>query len=205
MTNMHTLKLYHAPGTRSLRILWLLEELGLPYELETVAFTLPTTPFTQTSPFGKLPAIEDGDVTMVESGAILEYILERYGRGRLAPAVGTPQRAAFLQWVHFAEATAMPPFGEIVRHTLFKPEAERIPAVVADARARAAAGLAVLEQALSGRDYLLGSDFSAADVMMGYTLLSARWHGVLSDAYPNLVRYMARLEARPAFQKALRS
>ena len=103
------MKLYHSPRTRSVRIYWLLEELGVPYELEVVDFTLPVSPprpFAQRSPFGKFPAFVDGDVAMFESGAILEYVLERYGKGRLAPAPGTPQRAAFLQWVHFAEATA---------------------------------------------------------------------------------------------------
>ena len=96
----------------------------------------------------------------------------------------------------------MPPLGDMVRHTVFKPEAERIPAVVTDARLRAGAALQAVEDALGGRDYLLG-DFTAADVMMGYTLLSARWHGVLTAEYPRLVGYMARLESRPAYQKAV--
>src|SRR6185436_19852586 len=128
------IKLYHAPLTRSIRIYWLLEELGLPYELSIVKFTPGKTPFAQATPYGKVPAIEDGDVVMIESGAILEYILEKSGQGRLAPAPGTAARPAFLQWVYFSEATVLPPVGDIVRHTLFKPEPERIPAVVEDAR-----------------------------------------------------------------------
>ncbi len=199
------IKLYHAPLTRSIRILWLLEELGLPYAIEPVTFTLPTTPFSQRTPSGKLPVIEDGDLTMFESGAILEYILERYGNGRLAPPPGMPLRGTFLQWVHFAEATAFPPMGDIARHTLFNPEAERIPAVVADARERAAVTLDVAERALAGKDYLLGRDFSAADIMMGYTLLAATSLGVLGARHPNLTAYFERLQARPAFQKALAS
>ena len=196
------IKLYHSPGTRSVRIYWLLEELGLRYELVTVPFTPHATPFSQPTPGGKVPVIQDGDLTMFESGAILEYILERYGEGRLAPPPGTPLRGPFLQWVHFAEATAMPPLGDIVRHTRFKPEAERIPAVVADARTRAAAVLGVLERALANRTYLLGGEFSGADIMTGYMLLAAKWFRLLTDAYPNVTRYMTRLEARPAFQKA---
>ena len=82
------IKLYHAPLTRSIRIYWLLEELGVPYELSIVKFTPGKTPFAQATPYGKVPAIEDGDVVMIESGAILEYILEKYGQGRLAPAPG---------------------------------------------------------------------------------------------------------------------
>lgn len=198
------IKLYHAPRTRSARICWLLEELGVPYEIEPVAFTPPMTPFSQRTPFGKVPAIEDGGVTMFESGAILEYVLERYGRGRLAPAPGSPLRGPFLQWVHFAEATAFPPLGQIAMQTLWKPEAERIPAVVADARARAAVTLDVVERALAGKDYLLGAEFSAADIMMGFTLEVAKFFGLLDERSPNLAAYLERLEARPAFQKALR-
>jgi glutathione S-transferase len=199
------INVYHAPLTRSFRILWLLEELGLPYTIVPVAFTPPVTVFSQATPSGKLPVIEDGDLTVSESGAILEYVLERYGNGRLAPPVGAPLRATFLQWVHFSEATAFPPLGEIARHTLFKPEAERIPAVVADARERAGVTLDMVERALSGRDYLLGRDFSAADVMMGYTVLAAASLGVLDQRHPNLTAYLQRLQTRPAFQKALNS
>jgi glutathione S-transferase len=198
------IKLYHAPLTRSIRILWLLEELGLPYQLERVAFEVPKKPFAQKTPYGKVPAIEDGDLAMCESGAILEYIVERYGEGRLAPPVGTAQRGLYLQWVHFAEATALPPLGEVVRHTVFKPEAERIPSVVEEARMRAAAAFEVVERALQGKPYLLGEDFSGADVMMGVTLLIARRLKSLDEArFPNLAAYLARLEKRPALQKAL--
>jgi glutathione S-transferase len=199
------IKLYHSPMSRSVRIYWLLEELGLPYELETVAFTPPSRPFVQRTPFGKLPAIQDGDLTMIESGAILEYVLERYGQGRLAPAPGSPLRGPFLQWVHFAEATAFLPLGNIAWHTVSKQEADSIPGVMADYRTWAAAALDVLDQALTGKDYLLGREFSGADIMMGYTLQVAKWLGVLSDDSPNVTAYLARLQARPAFQKALGS
>ncbi len=200
------LKLYHSPRTRSVRIYWLLEELAVPYELETLAFTLETlkaAAYLKVHPLGKLPAIQDGDLIMFESGAILEYILEKYGNGRLAPAPGSPDRGAFLQWVHFAEATATPPLSDIAQHMLFKPEAERIPAVVADGQARVAAVLAALEQTLAGKQYLLGSEFTAADIMMGYSLLLVKWFGLLTPEYPNATAYLARLEQRPALRKAL--
>ena len=197
------LKLYHAPLTRSARIVWLLEELGLRYEVEPVAFTPPAVPFSQPTPSGKVPVLVDGDLTMFESGAILEYVLERYGEGRLAPPPGTPARGTFLQWVHFAEATAAPPIGDVVRQMLFRTEAERVPGVLEEARERARVTFAVVERALAGRDYLLGREFSAADVMMGYTLAVARLVGVLDPAtQPNLAAYFARLEERPAFRKA---
>ncbi len=198
------LKLYHAPLARSVRILWLLEELGVPYTLETITFTPPTgRSFVQSTPSGKIPVLEDGNLTVFESGAILLYLLERYGNGRLAPPPGTALRGTFFQWVFFAESTAFPPLGEIAMHTLFKPEPERIPAVVADARVRAGSALDVVEQALAGREYLLGAEFSGADVMMGYTLQVAQLLGLVDQTRPALAAYFARLLARPAFQKAL--
>ena len=199
------IKLYHAPMTRSLRIVWLLEELGLPYALEKVTFVPPSKPFTQATPAGKLPVIEDGELVMFESGAILEYILERYGNGRLAPKVGTPERGTFLQWVHFAEATIFPPLGEIAWATMFAPEEEKNPAAAEGARKRATATLEVLEKALAGKDYLLGREFSGADVMMGYSLMAAQYLGAFGDGFPVLRAYMARLAERPGWQKALSS
>jgi glutathione S-transferase len=199
------LKLYHSPRTRSVRIVWLLEELKLPYELEVVPFVPPlppAKPFAQKSPFGKFPALQDGELTMFESGAILEYILERYGNGRLAPAPGTALRGPFLQWIHFAEATAFPPLGNIAWHR-FKQDADSVPDAIADNQRRAEAALDTLERALDGRSYLLGKEFSGADIMMGYTLRVAQGFGVLDERYPNTTAYLRRLESRDGFQKAL--
>ena len=194
--------LYFAPRTRSVRVRWLLEELGLPYELRRVTFNLPQKVFAQDTPLGKLPVIEDGDVTICESGAIVEYILERYGDGRLAPPIGSPLRGEFLQWVHFAEATAFPPLGVIVWHRLYKGDADQIPGVIDSARERALGAFEFVERRLSGRAYLLGDEFSAADIMMGFTLLAARLLGVLEDGHPDLDRYLERLQARTAFRAA---
>src|SRR5262245_54351832 len=196
------IKLYFAPRTRAVRVRWLLEELGLPHELRRVAFNRPDRVFSQETPLGKFPVIEDGDVTICESGAIVEYILERYGEGRLAPAIGSPLRGEFLQWIHFAEGTAFPPLGVIVWHTLYEGNAAEIPDVIASARRRALGALDFLERALAGKTYLLGSEFSAADIMMGFTLAAARVLGVLDERYPALTGYLARLESRPAFQRA---
>jgi len=200
--------LYHSPRTRSVRVLWLLEELGLPYELKTVAFTpesLKGAEYLAINPLGKVPSITDGGLSMFESGAIVEYVLERYGNGRFAPPVGTPERGAYLQWLHFAEATCLPPLSDLAQHSMFKPEAERIPALIPDARARIAMWLGVVDAALAGKTYLLGNELSAADVMMGYGLLLTKWFGLLGEQYPNASAYVARLEARPALQKALSS
>ncbi len=197
------IKLYHSRRTRSFRIVWLLEELGIPYELATVAFNPPRYSFEQNTPAGKFPVIEDGALVMFESGAILEYLIERYGNGRLAPAIGSPDRGPYLQWVHFAEATALPPIGDLTRHTLLLPEEARIPKVAEDGRMRAINVLNVLERALIGKDYLVGNDFSGADVMMGYFLMAARMLGVIGTTHPHVGAYWERLASRAAFQKAL--
>lgn len=198
------IRLYFAPRTRSVRILWLLEELGLPYELERVQFQPPAQNFfAQHTPMKKLPTIEDGDVVMAESGAIVEYILERYGNGRLAPAIGSPDRPAFLQWLHFAESTAFPPLGILVWLTLYRSDAGEHATLITDARGRATQGLVFLEQALGDRPYLLGDEFSAADIMMGFTLVAARMFGLIDDGFPGLQAYIGRLETRPAYHAAI--
>ena len=194
--------LYHAPRARSVRVRWLLEELGLPYELATRDYRRPPYPFAQDSPLGKFPVLVDGDVVMMESGAIVEYLLETYGAGRLGPRPGERDRARFLQWLHFAEATLTPPVIDILRHTLIKPEAERIAAVVEDGHLRAARTLEVLEQQFGDGPYLLGAEFTAADIMMAYGLQWSREFGLLA-ARPTLAAYLERVLARPAAQKAL--
>jgi len=197
------IQLYFAPRTRAVRILWLLEELGLPYELKRVDF-LPTATkfFQQTTPTGKLPTLVDGDVTLCESGAIVEWLLERHGAGRLAPAPGTRERARYLQWLHFAESTAFPPLGIVVWLSVYRGDAAKQSELIEDARGRAASGLEFLERELGDGAYLVGDTFTAADVMMGFTLVAARLLGVLDARFPRVNRYLARLEARPAFLKA---
>jgi glutathione S-transferase len=140
---------------------------------------------------------------MFESGAILEYLTEKYGMGRFAPAIGSPDRGPYLQWVHFAEATALPPIGDVTRHTVLLPEAARIPKVAEDGRVRAINALNVLERALAVRQFLAGNEFSGADIMMGYFLMAARMLGVLGTAHPNVSAYWERLAPRPGLQKAL--
>lgn len=198
--------LYHAPLSRSVRIVWLLEELDLPYELRAAPLESPAQgPFAQKTPTGKLPTIVDEGTTMFESGAILEYVLEKYGEGRLAPPLDSPLRGLFLQWIHFAESTAFAGLGNIAWHTRFKQDAESVSDALADYRGWAEAALDALERQLAGREFVLGAEFSGADVMLGYTLLVAKAFGVLSEAHPAVGAYLARLLARPALQKALRA
>jgi glutathione S-transferase len=196
------LTLYHAPFSRSLRVRWLLEELGVPYRLETRRFAELRRPEHRAlHPLGKVPVLVDGELVLFESGAIVQYVLERYAGGRLEPKPGSPERALHLQWLHYAEATMTPPLGLIVRHTALLPEAERIPAVVEHARTQAADVLAPVERALAGRSWLL-PEFGAADVMMGYSVKLASLLGLVGDGQPNLAAYLARCEERPAFRRA---
>jgi glutathione S-transferase len=198
--------IYHAPGTRSIRVIWLCEELGVPYERVVVDFSAAyraSEEWRKLNPLGKVPALRDGDFTMFESGAMVEYILERYGNGRLRPAPGSRAAALYFQWSWFAEATFARPLGDIAQHSFVKPEAERLPAMVEDGRVRALACLDALEAAVPGGGYLVDGTFSAADIMMGYTLILARRFKVLTPTtYPNVNAYMARLESHPGFVKA---
>jgi len=199
------LTLYHSPMARSARIYWLLEELGIPYELRRVEFVPPERPFAQATPTGKVPTLEDGDITLFESGAILEYVLERHGEGRLAPPPGSPLRGRFLQWVHFAESTAFAPLGNIAWHLMQRKDADQIPTAMADYREWAIAALDVLERALADGPYLLGEELSGADVMMGYTVQVAHWFQLVGPRHARVAAYLERLAARPAFQRTITS
>jgi glutathione S-transferase len=198
------IKLYHAPQSRSVRVRWLLEELGdVPYELAPVTFESMKKPeYLRVHPLGAVPAIQDGDVTMFESGAILSYLLERYGRGRLAPAPATSARAPYLQWFFFGEATMAPPLVDVLLHSMFLPEPQRVPAVAESGRKRFAQLLDVLEPRLAGKQYLCG-EFTAADIMVGYAVGLGRFVGLGTDGPPNVQEYFGRLGERPAFQRAM--
>lgn len=197
------LKLYGATRTRAVRVAWLLEELELPYELILVEF-VPTTSkfFIQNTPTGKIPTLEDGEVVMTESGAIVEYIMECYSDGQLAPPQKTPQRAEYLQWLHFAESTAFTPIGTLVWLTQYRQDASEHPGLIEDAVTRARATMDYLAMKLGSKKHLLGDDFTAADVMMGFTLAAAASLNLLKDV-PNLVAYLDRLQQRKAFRSAM--
>lgn len=200
------MKIYHVKGTRSVRIIWLCEELGIPCEVEIVDFSpaFRNTPqWRAKSPTGKVPVLEDGGFVMFESGAMAQYVLERYGEGRLQPSPGSADSARCLQWSWFAEATFARPLGDIIHHTVFKPEAERIPAVVVDARARALTCLDAVDAAVDGNTFLLGDEFTVADIMMGYTLMLAKRVNVLENDHAHASAYFERLSGRAGFQKAM--
>ena len=198
-----TLKLYAAPRTRSLRVAWLLEELGADYEVILSEFR-PTRSefFVQQTPTGKFPTIDEDGFILFESGAILEYLLERHGDTTLVPPPGTREKGEWLQWLHFADGTAFPPLGIVIWLAVYRDDGARHGELIDDSRRRAMAAFGVLERHLAGREWLLGEQFSAADIMVGFTLLAARLLGLV-DADSELARYLGRLESRPAFQRAL--
>lgn len=193
--------LHHAPFSRSVRVRWLLEELELPHRLVVLPSATAVDPFSQATPTGKVPTLEDGGLVMFESIAILEYLVECHGGGRLAPERGTPAWGRWLQWMHYAEATAFPPIGYLARHTMALPPEARIPASAEENRRLAVQVLAPAEQALGTSEHLAGQAFSAADVAFGYTVGVAKLMGLL-EGLPRLDAYFARLARRPAFQRA---
>jgi glutathione S-transferase len=200
------LKIYHVPGTRSIRVVWLCEELELPFERIPIDFSpeyRASAEWRRLNPVGKVPAMTDGDLVLFESGAMVEYILDRYGEGRLRPAPGSVAHAHYLQWSWFAEATFARALGEMVNHRRVFGDESSAP-VLDEMRERARVCLAALEDALDGKQYLAANEFTAADIMMGYSVFLALWVGALEEGeFPNVSAYFARLKARPAFARTM--
>ena len=197
------LKLHHAPNSRAGRIVWLLEELGLPYELNRMDFhpsALKSDAHRARHPLGRVPVLEDGDVTIYESGAICDYIVERHAPGQLKPAVDSPDFPAFLQWFHYCEGMVMPPVNTIVVQTILLPEDRRDPAVLAQAQKLLTKAWAPVDEALADREYV-ARDFSIADVMLGHAAVMSQRLGCVGEELVNLTAYVERIKARPAFQK----
>ena len=194
------LKIYHAPRTRGFRVIWLCEELGIPYEINPVDFSpayRSRPEWRKLSPVGKLPVMTDGKLTMYESGAMVQYVLDKYGDNRLQPAQGTAEHAMYLQWSWFAEATFARPLGEIVNHKRVfadNPSQE----IIDEMKDRARQCAQAVGNAVDARTWILGEEFSAADIMMGYTL---RLYGLLmGEPLPDSAEsYWARLSARDSF------
>ena len=197
------LKLHHAPNSRAGRIVWLLEELELPYELNKMKFhpsDLKSDEHRGRHPLGRVPVLEDGDVMLYESGAITEYIIERHANGALKPNVDDPMYPEYLQWFHYCEGMVMPPVNTIVVQTILLPPERRNEEALGQAQRLLTKAVVPIDKALYGRDYLIG-DFSAADVMLGHACYMSRRLGCVGDDLRNLQAYLDRVEARPAFQK----
>jgi glutathione S-transferase len=199
------MKLYYTPQSRAVRPRWMLEEIGAPYELARIDLAKgdqKTPEYLALNPNGTVPTLVDGDLTLYESAAICQYLADKFPQAKLAPPAGTPARGLYYQWIHYAMSGLEPPAVAIFLHTVRKPEAERIPAVVAESRQQIAAALGVIERALAGRPYILGAEFSTADVMLGSTLVWAQMMGLIGDDRAQTAAYLTRLATRPAFQRA---
>ncbi len=198
------LTIYHVTTTRGMRVIWLCEELGLDYHVEKIDFSKEfraTPEWRALNPVGKVPVMKDGDMVMFESGAMVQYILAKYGAGRLAPAVNDPQFAQHLQWMWFGEATLSRPLGEIVNHRREFPGEQEIPAMIEEMKDRIEACLQALADHTQDRSYLLGEAFTAADIMVGYALMLVEM--LAPERMPaELAPYWERLQSRAAYQTA---
>ena len=211
------LTVHHLNNSRSQRVLWLLEELGLTYEVKRYqrdAQTMLAPPeLRAVHPLGKSPVITDGELTLAESGAIVEHLADRYGAGKLAPAPGSPERVRYLYWLHFAEGTAQPPLLLKLLFDRIKSRAPFFVRPVARAIADQALGTFVLpninrnldfmESELVKNEWFGGAQFSAADIQMSFPLEAARARGGLDQKRPRLMEFLQRIHARPAYQRAV--
>lgn len=200
------LTLHHAPSSRAGRIVWLLEELGLEYTLNRMDFhpsSLKSDEHRARHPLGRVPVLDDDDVSLYESGAIVEYLVARHSDGALKPAADSPLFPQYLQWFHYVEGMIMPPVNIIVVQTLLLPPERQDKEVLRQAKSLLAKALVPVDAALAGRDYIIG-DFSAADIMLGHACyMSRRLLGGLPPELSYLDAYIDRIEQRPAFQTGI--
>lgn len=196
------IELHHLNESRSRRITWLLEELGLEYKVvlyqRDPKTRLAPPELARIHPLGKAPVICDGAQVIFESGAIVEYLVRRYGKGRLAPAFDSADYNRYMQFLHYAEGSAMLPL-------MLKLYTGRLGEAAAPLQPRIQSEIAnhigFLNQELAGREYFVGNELSGADVQLSFVAqMAVRFAG--RDAYPNLTAFVERIEARPAYRKA---
>ncbi len=202
---MKPVTLHHCVSARSFRPLWMLEELGLPYELKMLPFPprALARQFLEVNPAGTVPAFFDGATRMTESSAICHYLAARYSPGVLAVDVAEPDFGPWLNWLHFGEATLTFPQTLVLRYGRFEPKERRQPQVVEDYTKWFLARLRTLQPVLAEREFLCAGRFTAADVSVGYALLVAEYLGFVPRFEPAVAAYWARLRTRPALLRAL--
>ena len=195
---------YGKPPTRAMRVIWMLEEMGLPYEIRTVDFAkrMEDADFLDVSPAASFPAIRDGDAQLMESCAILEYLGAKYGPTPLTPAFGDPGYARYMSYLHFGEASLSGPLNVVIGSKFFAPEDQKgnwgANFAIDSFVRKSAALLKTLRQS----PFVAGSEFTAADISCGYAVGLAQFLGFAERLDPALREYSARLAARPAFQRA---
>jgi glutathione S-transferase len=212
------LTVHHLNNSRSQRVLWLLEELGVEYDIRRYqrdAKTMLAPPeLRKVHPLGKSPVITDGDLVIAESGAIIEYLVERYGNGRLLPAAGTPERLRYTYWLHFAEGSAQPflllklIFGRVAKGPMpffIRPIAKAIAgkAIEGFIQPNIDRQLDYMEGELAKNPWFTGNEFSAADIQMSFPLEAAAARGGLDGRRPRLMGFLDRIHQRPAYLRAI--
>lgn len=207
---------HHLNNSRSQRVLWMLEELGLDYEIKPYqrqpSMQAPDS-LRAVHPLGKSPVITDGEWTLAESGAILEYLVETYGKGRFAPPAGTPERLRYTYFMHYAEGSLMP---LLLMKLVFNRLPERVPWAMRPVARMISAGadkallgpqisnhFGFLESELAARDWFVGAEFSAADIQMSFPIEAAAARASLDERLPRLKGFVARIQARAAYKRAL--
>ncbi len=214
---------HHLNNSRSQRVLWLLEELGVPYDIKHYtrdAKTMLAPPdLRAVHPLGKSPVITDDasgeTITVAESGAIMEYLIDTYGADKLKPAVGTPERLRYTYWLHYAEGSAMPPllmkliFDEVEKAPMpffIKPIAKAISGKVKGAfiGPQLTTHLDYMEGELGKTTWFAGKDFSGADIQLSFPVEAAQSRAGLDESRPHLMAYLKRIHARPAYKRALK-
>jgi len=210
--------LHHLNNSRSQRILWLLEELGMPYEIKRYQrdpkTMLAPPELRRVHPLGKSPVITDGELTMAESGAIIEYLADRYGEGKLLPPAGTSQRLRCSYWLHYAEGSAMPPLllklvlnrvrtapAPFFVKPIARGIADKVDRTFTDPQLKL--HLDYLDAELGEREWFVGDSLSAADIQLSFPLEAFAARGGLGSSYPRLGAFLQRIHARPAYRRAL--
>ncbi|MFL2890771.1 MAG: glutathione S-transferase family protein [Candidatus Pelagibacterales bacterium] len=199
------LKVHFAPNSRAGRIIWLMEELELEYEVNVMPFSkegLKSDEHRARHALGRVPVLEDGEVMIFESGAIIEYVLTRHKEGGLKPKADSPEFPYYLQWFHYCEGMVMPPMNQIVVQTILLPPERRDENVLKQAKNLLTKSLMMVDANLADKEYLIG-DFSAADLMLGHACYMSNRMGCVTDEMQHIKDYVARISARPAFKKAI--
>lgn len=209
---------HHLNNSRSQRVLWLLEELGIPYEVKRYErdkkTMLAPAALKKIHPLGKSPVITDGDITVAESGAIMEYLVGKYGKGRLIPATDTPERLRYTYWLHYAEGSAMMPllltliFSEIPKapmpffvRPIVRQIADKVKAQFV--KPQLTLHFDYIESELGKTEWFAGPEFTAADVQMSFPVEAAMSRGGIQRTHPKMAAWLRKVQARPAYQQAL--
>ena len=199
------LTLHFSSNSRAQRVLWLLEELQLEYNLNKIKFhpsELKSDEHRKRHPLGRVPVLEDEEITIYESGAIVEYLIARHSNGELKPEVSDPAFPYYLQWFHYCEGMIMPPMNTIVVHTLILPEERRNEEVLRQAKNLLTKALLPVNQLLEKNKYLIDK-FSGVDFMLGHSLYMSNKLKCVSDEMINIKNYLNLINEREAFQKAI--